>query len=174
MIRFSILITPCLYLAMQPKLTCGSQWIPFPETLANVFLDGEACPASVVKLRSSSVESVTDVLRDGRMESCVEPKHLSHNHFRVLVPSPHTLHGIWVFSRGIQSCSPVHGMTMYGVTGCYGEVPCELRMCVVDKEMKRSHGLFCSYTCPGYNQRYALMSIEHNALDKNVCEIYLQ
>ena len=90
----------------------------FPESLTNVFLDGEACPTSVIDLTSASVETVTDALRDGNMHSCVEPKTLSHSHFRVLVPAPDTLHGILVFSRGIPSCSPVHGITIYGVTGC--------------------------------------------------------
>ena len=147
-------------------------FLPFPEFLTNVFLNGEACPASVVDLTSASVETVTDALRDGRMDSCVEPKTLAHSHFRVLFSAPNTLRGIWVFTRGIQSCSPVHGMTMYGVTGCYGEVPCELRMCVAHKQIERSDGLICRFTCSGIDQRYALVNVNHYALDQELCEIY--
>ena len=144
----------------------------FPESLTNVFLDGEACPASVIDLTSASVETVTDALRDGNMHSCVEPKTLAHSHSRVLVPAPDTLHGILVFSRGIPSCSPVHGITIYGVIGCYGKVPCELRMCAAHKQMEWSDGLFCRFTCFGNNHRYALVNVNHNALDQKLCEIY--
>ena len=147
--------------------------ISFPESQTNVFLDGDACPASVVNITSASIESVTDVLLDGHMDSCVEVKTLAQNHFRVLVPSSETLHRIRVFSRGITSCSPVNGMTVYGITGCYGKVPCELRMCVVRGQTEQSNGLLCSFTCSGYNHRYALMSISHYARHYEMCEIHL-
>ena len=146
----------------------------FSESLTNVFLDGDACPDSVMNLTTASVETVTDTLRDGRMDSCVEPKSQAQNHFRVLVPLSSTLPGIRVFSQGTRSCSPVDGMTMYGVSGCYGEIRCELRMCAVRKQIEQSGGLFCIYTCSGYDLRYALMSVKHNALNEEICEIYLR
>ena len=146
----------------------------FSESLTNVFLDGDACPDSVMNLTTSSVETVTDVLRDGRMDSWVEPKSLAQNHFRVLVPLSSTLPGIRVFSQGTRSCSHVDGMAMYGVSGCYGEVRCELRMCAVREQKEQSGGLFCIYTCFGHDLRFALMSVKHNALDEEICEIYLR
>ena len=142
-----------------------------PESLTNIFLDGDACPASVINLTSSSVEAVTDALRDGHMDSCLEPKTLAQNHLRILIPSTGTLHRIRVLSRGTNSCSPLNGITMYGVAGCYGEVPCEIRMCVAREQMEQSNGLLCSFTCSGYNYRYALMSISHNAFHHKICEI---
>ena len=158
---------------LQPKRNRVYAIHSFSESLANVFLDGDACSASVVNLSSRSVETVTGTLRDGDMDSCIEPTTLTENHFRVLIPSNDTLHRIRVFSRGIDSCSPYNGMTMYGVAGCYGEVPCELRMCVVRGQTEQSNGLLCGYTCSGYDYRYALMSISHNALHHEICEIRL-
>ena len=145
----------------------------FSESLTNVFLDGDACPDSVVNLTTTSVETVTDVLRDGRMDSCVEPKSQAQNHFRVLVPLSNMLSRIRVFSRGTNSCNPVNGMTLYGVSGCYGKVRCEFRMCNVRKQIEQSGGLFCVFTCSGYDLRYALISVKHNALNEEICEICL-
>ena len=173
--HFFILMTPSCVMQWNMIWPGGPQriiFLSFPESLTNVFLGGEACPASVVYLTSASVETVTDALRDGRMDSCVEPKTLAHNNFRVLVPVPDTLHGIWVFTRWIQTCSLIHGMTIYGVTGCYGEVPCQLRICAAHKQVERSNGLFCRFTCSGNDQRYALMSVIPIALDQELCEIY--
>ena len=145
----------------------------FAESQTNIFLDGDACSASVVNLTSASVKTVTGSLRDGHMDSCFEPKSLAQNPLSVLIPSTGTLHRIRVFSRGINSCSPYNGMTMYGVAGCYGEVSCKLRMCVVSEQMEQPNGLLCGFTCSGYDYRYTLMSINHNALHHKICEIHL-
>ena len=163
-------------LSISCDATLDNRWTtinPFSESLTNVCLDGETCPVSVVELTSAFVETVTDALRDGRMDSCLNLKTLAQKEVRILIPSPHTLHGIRVFSLGIESCSPAHGMTMFGVTGCYDEVPCELRMCVVQNEMERSDGLLCRFACLGYNHRYVIVTIQHNALNQDLCEINL-
>ena len=65
----------------------------------------------------TSTETVTDVLRDGHVDSCVEATNIAQISFRLLIPSSQTLHKIRVFTRGILSCSPVYGIIMYGVKG---------------------------------------------------------
>ena len=89
--------------------------------MTNIFLDGEACPNSVFDVIMTSTEAVNDVLRDGLMDSCLEPKFVAQNSFRLLVPSSKKVRRIRVFSQGNLSCSPIYGITLYGVTGCFCE-----------------------------------------------------
>ena len=50
---------------------------PILDSLTNVFLDGGACPNTVFGVNMTSTEAVTDVLRDGITDSCLEPKPLA-------------------------------------------------------------------------------------------------
>ena len=143
------------------------------DSLTNVFLDGQACPSSIFNVELTSKEVVGDQLRDGHMDSCIEPKSLAQNSFRLLAPSPEGLQRIRVFGHGFPSCSPVNGVTMYGVNGCYGEnVPCEIQMCTAHVPAKQSEGAVCSFTCLGSNYRYVLLDIQHDAINQVICEVY--
>ena len=144
---------------------------PISDSLTNVFLDGEACPDSVLDVSLTSQETVTKVMRDGLINSCVEPKTLAQNNFRLLVPSPDGLHRIQVWGRGFLSCNPIYGLVVYGVNGCYDDVPCELRMCTAHEPNKQSRGIVCSFSCPRNNYRYALLDIRNHALNNMICEI---
>ena len=145
---------------------------PISDSLTNVFLDGEACPDSAFDVNMTSTETVTNVMQDGRLDSCVQPKTLAQNNFRLLVPSPSLLHRIQVAGHGIQSCTPICGMAVYGVYGCYGEdVPCKLQMCTAHEPKYNSDGIVCIFSCPRNNYRYALLDIQHNALNQTLCEL---
>ena len=121
----------------------------------------------------TSTETVTDVLRDDHVDSCVEATTVAQSSFRLLIPSSQTLHKIRVFTRGFLSCSPVYGIIMYGVKGCHGEdVACELEMCAAQIPTTQSDGIMCSFTCQGHDYRYALLDIYHDAIKQDICEIY--
>ena len=148
---------------------------PILDSLTNI-LDGGAYggayPNSVFGVNMTSTEAVTDVLRDGLMDSCLEPKPLAQNSIRLLFPSSPKLHRIRVFSRGFLSCSPVYGITLYGVTDCSGEyVACELQMCASRAPQEHDDGIICSFTCLRDAYRYALLDIQNDAISKNICEV---
>ena len=106
------------------------------------------CPNYVFDVSMTSTEAVTNMLRDGVMEFCLEPKTLARNSFRLLVPSTQKLHRIRIFGRGFLSCSPVDGITLYGVVGCFGEeAACDLQICTAHVAKKQSDGIVCGFTC---------------------------
>ena len=145
---------------------------PISDSLTNVFLDGEACPNSVFDVKMTSTEAVIDVLRDGLLNSCLKPKNLAQSSFRLLVPSSPKLRRIGVFSQGNLSRGPVYGITLYGVTGCFGEdAKCELRMCAAHIPKKQSDGIMCSFTCSDNIYRYTLLDVRHDAMEQKICEI---
>ena len=133
----------------------------------------EACPDSVFDVNMSSTEAVSDVLRDGHLDSCVEPNTVALNSFRLLLRFSEMLRRIRVFSIGFQKHTPIYGMTIYSVNGCYGENECELQICTAQEPNKQSNGIVYSFTCPKNNYRYALLDIQRGALHTTICEIYL-
>ena len=142
------------------------------ESSTNVFVDGKVCPSSIFDVNMTSTEAVTDMMRDGAVDSCLEPKTLVKNSFRLLVPSPPKLRRIRVLSRGFLSCRLVYGITMYGVVGCFGEdATCELRICTAYVPKKQSDWVVCGFTCSENNYRYAFLDIKHYAIGHKICEI---
>ena len=140
------------------------------DTMANVYIDGEPCPQSIVSEIANSVQAVSTVLHDSDPDTCLFPTNMAKRYYRILIPSFTTSFG--VIGHRI-TCGAAGGLFMFQVIQC-DEGACRLSQCYPSHHYMIGDLVVCRFRCvQTFGYTYALLDISIDTLNINaeICEV---